>query len=143
MASDMVDTLLWFGEVNIFLVLAIAIIGFVTLSWVVAKWRASKVQATNESRVKVGALDAGILSSELKTVINWHQLGLNLGLPKHELDKIERDYQGNDRQRLEMLDKWLQRTSNATWRDVVNPLKQMGENSVAESIRQKYKGGGK
>ena len=175
MASDMLDTFLCFGKVKVFLVLAIAIVAFVTLSWVVAKWRASKVQATagvratdgsreratnvgttDESDVQTtkesskqatnkseGVLDAGNLSSELKTVIDWHQRGLKLGLPKHELDKIQQDYQGTDQRRLEMLDKWLQRTPNATWRDVANALEQMGENRVAESIRQKDKGGGK
>ena len=134
---EVIDIVLWFGEVNIFLFLAITVVGFVTLSllWLVAgKWRASK----DESR-----LDAGKLSFELATVVDWYQLGLNLGLPKHELTKIERDYQGNDRRRLEMLDKWLRCTPNATWRDVASALEQMGENSVAESIRQKDKGGGK
>ena len=75
----------WFGEVNTFLVVAIAIFCFVTLSWVVAKWRAARVQAANVQDVQV-------LSSELTTVVDWHKLGLNLGIPKHELDKIERDY---------------------------------------------------
>ena len=98
----------------------------------------SDVRATDESR-----LAAEKLSSELATVVDWYQLGLNLGLPKHELTKIERDYQGNDRRRLEMLDKWLRFTPNAAVGVVVSALKQMGENSVAESIRQKDKGGGK
>ena len=82
------------------------------------------------------------ISSELIAVVDWYQLGLNLGLPKHELDKIQQDYQGNDRQRLEMLDKWLQRTPNAVWGDVVTALEQMGENRVAKNIRQKDKRGG-
>ena len=125
-----------FGKVTIFLVVAIAIFGYVTLSWVVAKWRASGVQAADAQAIRV-------LSSELTTAINWHKLGLNLNIPKHELDKIERDYRGNDRQRLEMLDLWLRRTPNATWRDVVSALQQMEENTLAESIRQKYKEGSK
>ena len=164
----MLNTVPWFGEVNIFLVLAIAIVGFVTLSWMVAKWQASKVQATGDSGVQAtderatnvrtadesdeqatneseGVLDAGNLSSELIAVVDWHKLGINLGLPKHELDKIQQDcaHLGNDRQRLEMLDKWLRHTPNAVWGDVVRALQQMGENRVAESIRQKDKGGGK
>ena len=52
MASEMLDTVLWFGEVNIFLVLAIVLVGYLTLSWVVAKWRASKVQTTDDSGVR-------------------------------------------------------------------------------------------
>ena len=48
------------------------------------------------------------LSFELAAVIDWFSLGLNLSLQKHELTKIERDYQGNDRRRVEMLYLWLQ-----------------------------------
>ena len=148
MASEVIDIVLWFGEVNIILFLAITVVGFVTLSllWLVPKWRASKGQATDDSDVRAtdeSRLAAEKLSSELATVVDWYQLGLNLGLPKHELTKIERDYQGNDRQRLEMLDKWLRFTPNAARGVVVSALKQMGENRVAESIRQKDKGGGK
>ena len=98
----------------------------------------SDVRATDEPR-----LADEKLSSELATVVDWYQLGLNLGLPKHELTKIECDYQGNDRRRLEMLDKWLRCTPNAARGVVVSALEQMGENRVAESIRQKDKGGGK
>ena len=105
----------------------------------------SIAQTTEESRVKAtDACDVSVLSSELETVVDWHKLGLNLGLPKHELDKIECDYQGNDRQRLEMLDKWLRRVPNAAWEDVVSALEQMGENRLAETIHQKsIRGGGK
>ena len=91
----------------------------------------SREQGTDE-------VDVSVLSSKLSTVVNWHQLGLNLGLLKQELDRIEQDYQETDRQRLEMLDKWLQCTStpNTARRKIVSALEQMGENRVAESIRQ-------
>ena len=98
----------------------------------------NQAEATNEKAI--GVLDLGNLSSELNSVVNWVKLGLNLGLPKHELDKIQQDYQSNDRQRLEMLDKWLRHTPNAVWEDVVKALDQMEENRMAENIRQKYKG---
>ena len=85
-------------------------------------------------------LNPANLSFELTMVTKWFDLGLNLNLEKHELDKIQVDHahQGNDRQRLEMLDKWLRCTPHATWGDVVRALEQMGENSVAENIRHKY-----
>ena len=102
----------------------------------------SEVQARNATGMATDVLDVLALSSELATVTNWHQLGINLGLPKHELDKIECDYQGNDRQRLEMLDKWLKQMPSAVWANVVSALKQMGENRVAENIHQKYVGSG-
>ena len=80
------------------------------------------------------------LSSELTTITNWYQLGLYLNLQTHDLSKIQQDHahHGNDRQMLEMLSLWLRRTPNATWEDVVNALQQMGENRVAENIRQKH-----
>ena len=102
----------------------------------------SEEQARNETGMVTDVLDVSTLSSELATVINWHQPGLNLRLPKHELDKIECDYQGSDRQRLEMLDKWLKQMPSAVWANVVSALKQMGENRVAENIHQKYVGSG-
>ena len=98
-----------------------------------AKPRASEVQATDVPSVKS-------LLSELTPVINWYKLGINLGLPKHDLSNIQQDYasQGNDQQKLEMLDLWLRRTPSATWGNVESALQQMGENTLAESICQKY-----
>ena len=98
-----------------------------------------EMPATDESRVQLtDKVDVSVLSSKLSTVVNWHQLGLNLGLLKQELDRIEQDYQETDRQRLEMLGKWLQciSTPNSARRKIVSALEQMGENRVAESIRQ-------
>ena len=137
----MYDIIPWFGEV-IAAVLAIMILVFATLLCVArSRAYASEVQATDVPLVPIptgSALNLHNLSSELASVIDWFSLGLNLGLQKHELTKIEHDYQGNDRRRVEMLDLWLHRTPNATWEDVVRALQQMGENVVAENIREKY-----
>ena len=139
----MYDIVSWFGEV-IAAVLAVMILVFVTLLCVArgrSRAYASEVQTTDVPLVPIptgSALNLQNLSSELASVIDWFSLGLNLGLQKHELTKIERDYQGNDRRRVEMLDLWLHRTPNATWEDVVRALQQMGENTVAEIIREKY-----
>ena len=130
----MYELALWLGGVNTFLFLAIAIAGFVSMRWVIAQLRRSRVQAADVPKV-------GKLSSELKTVTNWYQLGINLGLQVYELKQIERDFQGNERRKQEMLDLWLRRNRDAGWRDVVSALRQMGENRVAESMRQNYVGG--
>ena len=137
--SKMYDIVPWFGEV-IAAVLAFMILVFVTLLCVArgrSRAYASEVPATNLASPTDSALNLQNLSYELASVIDWFSLGLNLGLQKHELTKIERDYQGNDRRRVEMLDIWLHRTPNATWEDVVRALQQMGENTVAENIREK------
>ena len=121
----------WLPEVNNFLVFAIVIVGFVTLSWVMAHSHTSGVQTTS-------VVNARNLFSELQTVTRWFQLGINLGLQIHELDNIEHDHIGSERRMLQMLYLWLQRAPNAAWGDVVSALQQMGENKVAEGIRQKY-----
>ena len=130
----------WIGEVNTFLFLAIVIVCYVTVSWMMTKWRVLKaVQATNKSEVQTTDVQSvKNLSSELKTVTAWYNLGINLGLPTHELHKIESDYQGNDRRMLAVLELWLRRTPNAAWEGVVGALEEMGENRVAENIRQEY-----
>ena len=100
-----------------------------------------EVQATVESGGQAtDILNVKNLFTELTTITNWYQLGVYLNLQTHELDKIQLDHahQGNDRQMLGMLSLWLRRTPNATWEDVVSALQQMGENRVAEKIRQKH-----
>ena len=137
----MYDIVPWFGEV-VAALLAIMILIFATLLCVArSRAYASEVQATSLVPSPAdNVLNLKNLSTELVTVINWFLLGINLGLPKHELSKIQQNYahQGNDQQRVEMLYLWLQRTPNATWEDVVRALQQMGENVVAENIREKY-----
>lgn len=125
----MLDIVPWFG-------LAVVFAGFVTLSWVLAQSEAPGVQARDT------VLNVKNLFSELKPVSDWYKLGINLGLKKHDLSKIQQDcaHQGNDQQRLEMLNKWLQRTPHATWEDVVSALAQIGEDRVAENIQQKFIG---
>ena len=156
----MYDIVPWFGEV-IAAFLAIMMLVFVTLLCMARSRSSRRGQATDVQYLPLPAADTSevhttnaalvpsptdsglnlkTLSSELATVINWFLLGINLGLPKHELSKIQQSYasQGNDQQRLEMLYLWLQRTPNATWEDVVRALQQMGENTLAENIREKY-----
>ena len=97
------------------------------------------MQATDESAMQVvDELDAGILSSELTQVTDWKKLGINLGLPKDELHKIQHDNKWDFQRKVQMLDLWLQRTPNATWEDVVIALQKMGKTTVAESICHKY-----
>ena len=129
------------GEV-IAVVLAIMILIFVTLLCL-ARLRPPKVHPVADlpnQAADRNVLTVEILSSELQSVNNWYQLGINLDLETHNLDNIQQNYapQEIDRQRLEMLDLWLRRKLNDTWEDVVSALQEMGEDGVAESIRQKY-----
>ena len=136
----MYDIVPWLGEANTFLLLFIVIVGFITLIvWrlgLLDQWRTFRAGVPPGSSRDV--LNAGNLSIELKTVTDWHRLGINLGLQTYELERIELDYQGNKRRMLQMLDLWLQRPSTTPREDLVSALQQMGQNTVAEGIRQKY-----
>ena len=125
-------------------VLAIVIV-FLTLLCM-ARSRSYGLQDTDVLSLRTTDVDRVLnfndLCAELKTVNDWHQLGINLLVPADDLIEIERNCQGNRRRKAEMLDLWLRRTPNAVWKDVVDALQQMGENRVAENIRQKYIRGG-
>ena len=87
--------------------------------------------------------DVKTLCNELISISNWRKLGLSLGVEDYELDKIERSYPTEDcdgwKQKIFSL--WLRRTPSSSWRNVVRALRQMGENTLAETIKQKYIGG--
>ena len=142
--EKMYDIVPWSVEAIAAVVLAIVIV-FLTLLCM-ARSRSYRVQATDVLSLRTTDVDCVLnfnnLCAELKTVNDWHQLGINLRVLAHDLIEIEHNYQKNDRQRAEMLDLWLRRTPNAVWEDVVNALQQMGENRVAQNIRQKYIRGG-
>ena len=79
------------------------------------------------------------LSNELDSVVNWHSLGVKLGVEDHELTTIERDFHGDSvRCKHEMLSRWLRNAKQPTWKTVVDALCLMGEHAVALKIREKY-----
>ena len=85
-----------------------------------------------------GKLDVLNLCNALKEVSDWYQLGIALGILPHELRKIEKDYQGSDRQKTETLDLWLRLDTNATWSNVVSALQKINEHAVAKRVHQNY-----
>ena len=127
--------------VLVIIVLAFVIIGCTVNLLMNGRWRLFgmpfRVRDT-ERPATIGVLKARDLSFELKTVANWSLLGINLGVPIHELSRIAQAYRESERQKLQMLDLWLERSHAPSWREVVNALELMGEIRVAERIRQKY-----
>ena len=127
-------------------VLGIIVLALVIIGWAITnllmnhRWRlfGASFRVRDTERPAIGVLNARNLSFELKTVANWCLLGINLGVPISELSRIEQDYRGCERQKLQMLDLWLKRIPTASWGEVVYALQQMGEIRVAERIRQKY-----
>ena len=84
--------------------------------------------------------DVKTLCNELVSVSDWRKLGLNLGVQDYKLDQIERSHsaEGCDGWKRETFSLWLRCTPSASWGDVVGALQQMGEETVAERIEQKY-----
>ena len=128
-----------------------AIVGFMWWRrWVPARsWRAFRADArdappsrSEDVLTPTDVLSVRNLFSELEPVTRWFQLGINLGLQPHELNKVQQDNHGSDQQMLQTLDLWLRRTPDASWLNVVSALEKMGENRVATNIRRKYIRGG-
>ena len=73
-------------------------------------------------------------------VKNWLQLGMELGLPMSKLEEIECNNKSNVlRCKLLMLQEWQRRpTLKPSWCTLVDALRKMEENTVAESISQHF-----
>ena len=133
MVSEMHNIAPWLN----LLTLTSVIVGFIVSLIMFWTWFAGR----RVFRVRASGGDStGVRSlfPELKIVSDWYQLGINLGLQKYELSRIKQDYRGNKRQMQQMLDLWLRRTPNTSWKDLVSALDEMGENGVAGRIRKKY-----
>ena len=79
------------------------------------------------------------LCFELEQLVDWQLLMLNLGIQKHKNDIIERNFpQDVDRQKQEAFDMWLRVMPNACWKDVIDALFVMKENTLARELTRKY-----
>ena len=79
------------------------------------------------------------LKNALKSVLDWHSLGVNLDLKSHQLGTIEKNHRGDDeRCRTEVLICWLDNTTTPTWEAVAEALDQMEQGRVADELRKKY-----
>ena len=80
------------------------------------------------------------LSNALNSVVDWHSLGVKLGLEDYELSTIEKNFHamGIERCKHEMLGRWLRNAKLATWKAVADALQQMGEKKVALKILNKH-----
>ena len=80
------------------------------------------------------------MNQELSSVAEWYTLGINLGLPKHELDIIRKDFdrEGVLQCRLEMLTLWYDNHPDVTWSDLVKALDQTSQKRLAHKLALKY-----
>ena len=69
---------------------------------------------------RVFSLDHVLL--ELEEVVNWRDVVLHLGVPKHVADSIERDYRGTERQKREAISWWMENSATASWKELADAL---------------------
>ena len=77
------------------------------------------------------------LQRELKGVVTWFQLGLELDIPDDELLIIREDIRGVEKCLLEVLIHWGYH-EKCTWTKVVGALVKIGRYVLAEGIANKY-----
>jgi hypothetical protein len=73
-------------------------------------------------------------------VVEWFDLGLQLGLPSATLRLIAADLNTKDikSQRLAMLSEWLKYDTAASWKKLAAALVAIGEKVAAANVRSKY-----
>lgn len=76
----------------------------------------------------------------LTVVMDWHTVGLKLGLPHHKLEEIGINFNayGVARQKQEMISMWLKYDEECSWCKLARVLEEMELRVVAKKIRDKY-----
>ena len=79
----------------------------------------------------------------LTEVLDWHTLGIKLGIPNHSLGEIQSNYGANGivRMRQEMIKKWLTWDEDCSWCKLAHALEEMELHVVVRKIREKYTSG--
>ena len=97
-------------------------------------------------RITSSVDSSSIVEPQLKDLIlvrtvKWYELGLQLEVESHNLDVIQANNQKNvEACKREMFSKWLRITPNASYQQVVEALRVVGEISEANRLCKKYKG---
>ena len=74
----------------------------------------------------------------LDTLVNWQKFGTFLpGIKSEDIQVIERDNRGTDRQKAALFSKWLSVCPEASWQDVVSALQKSREIALQSLIYQK------
>ena len=79
------------------------------------------------------------LSNALDSVVDWHSLGVKLGLGDHELRAIDKNFRGDiERCKYEVLMCSSRNGKLPTWPVIIDALQLMGEDAVASKIRARH-----
>ena len=75
----------------------------------------------------------------VREVTEWHDLGLQLGLPEYVLKVIASHPNVEEHQRM-MLSKWLESDPSASWEKLAAALFTLGKKVSAENVRRQFLG---
>lgn len=79
------------------------------------------------------------LSNILVEVLEWKQLGANLGMKMYKLNEIGRNNMGSVAgAKLAFIDQWLRSDVNASWEKLAKALEDTGNDTVIERINREF-----
>ena len=78
------------------------------------------------------------LMHALKEVIDWKLLGLRLKMSTTDLEMIEHDYSRLNDQKIKLFTLWLKRDPKASWKNILDALKQMELHDVARRVQSEF-----
>ena len=84
------------------------------------------------------SLNVRLIVTKVKKIADWFMLGVHLGVPNEELNKIDQRFSvshGVERCKAELFDLWLRRNPCARWDDVALALEQLNEVALASELR--------
>ena len=83
------------------------------------------------------SLNVRLIVTKVQKIADWFMLGVHLGVPKEELNKIDQQFlsQGVERCKAELFDLWLRQNPSARWDDVASALEQLNEKALASELR--------
>ena len=69
---------------------------------------------------------------------NWYVFGVSLGIPISKLDAIKKECSDVEEQKIKMFQFWLRNKLDASWKKVIQVLKQNDRFVLAASLSSKY-----
>ena len=81
------------------------------------------------------------VSNASKAVIDcphWHRLGVLLNVDYNTLEEISSSNWGRSARKAAMLDAWLKENADASWRQLSDALKDMGDLRSSQAVAEKY-----
>ena len=81
-----------------------------------------------------------LLVDAVRSVSDWHNLGLHLDITMRKLKEIDRihRFDGEERIKAEMFDVWLKSCPDVSWHKLVTALNDIGEKRVAKEVESRY-----